>query len=405
LKYGLHNQYLFILKKLLSIFSLVFLLVSCNSVKRNQKLLAQGDYERAIELAVKKLQKDKNSQNNDAHIAILEKAFEKATSEDTRRIAFLQKQGNSAAAKEIYYTYQNMDYIQDRIRPLLPIYSTTLVRNAQFTMVDYSSKIIDAKDDYIVYLYDEAAIYMNTQTPKDYRTAYHIYCELEEMQANYKDVTNKKKDARFYGTEFVLVALNNSTNQILPYRLEQELLNLNTYGLDDFWTEYHAQKEQGTEYSYGITLNIRDIAISPEKINETEERRTKRIKDGWEYEYDKRGNVAKDSLGNDIKKDKYVSVTAHVTYTAQVKSAFVGGDVIYTDRITGQTLNRFPLSSEFVFENTFARFRGDKRALTREDRSFLKYDFIPFPSSEQMVYDTGEDLKLKLKDIISNNTL
>jgi hypothetical protein len=393
------------MKKLLSIISLVFLLLGCNSVKRNQKFIAQGDYERAIELAVKKLQKDKTSQKNDAHIALLEEAFQKAVSEDTRRISFLQKQGNSAGAKEVYYTYENMDYIQDRIRPLLPIYSSTLGRNAQFTMVDYNSKILEAKDDYIAYLYEEATVYMNSQTLKDYRTAYHIYCELEELQANYKDVINKKKDARFYGTDFVLVALKNSSYQILPKRLEEELLNLNTYGLVAFWTQYHAQKEQGIEYSYGITLNIKDIVVSPEKIHETEERRTKRIKDGWKYEYDKRGNVAKDSLGNDIKKDTYVSVSAHVTYTEQVKSAFVGGDVIYINRITGQVLNRFPLSSEFIFENTFARFRGDKRALTREDKSFLKYDFIPFPSREQLVYDTGENLKLKLKDIISNNTL
>jgi hypothetical protein len=30
---------------------------------------------------------------------------------------------------------------------------------------------------------------------------------------------------------------------------------------------------------------------------------------------------------------------------------------------------------------------------------------VPFPSNEQMVYDTGEDLKLKLKDIIKSYTI
>jgi hypothetical protein len=28
---------------------------------------------------------------------------------------------------------------------------------------------------------------------------------------------------------------------------------------------------------------------------------------------------------------------------------------------------------------------------------------VPFPSNEQMVYDSGEDLKAKLKDIIVRN--
>ena len=46
------------MKKLLSILSLVLLLTACSSVKRNQKLLAKGNYEKAIDLAVKKLQKE-----------------------------------------------------------------------------------------------------------------------------------------------------------------------------------------------------------------------------------------------------------------------------------------------------------------------------------------------------------
>jgi hypothetical protein len=203
----------------------------------------------------------------------------------------------------------------------------------------------------------------------------------------------------------VLVALKNSTNQIIPTLLEKELLNLNTYDLSEFWTQYHAQRERDIEYLYGVTLNFRDISVSPEKISEFEERRSKRIRDGWEYEYDANGNVAKDSLGNDIKKDKYRTVSAKITYTTQLKSVRVGGDVIYSKIHASRVLKSFPVSSEFVFENVFARYRGDRRALTKEDNVFLQYDFITFPSNEQMVYDTGEDLKLKLKDIIKNNSL
>lgn len=40
-----------------------FFSISCNSVKRTQKFVARGDYDQAIELAVKKLQKDKGQKN------------------------------------------------------------------------------------------------------------------------------------------------------------------------------------------------------------------------------------------------------------------------------------------------------------------------------------------------------
>ena len=391
------------MKKLLYIFSLALLLAGCNSVKKNQRLLAQGNYEQAIELAVKKLQKNTSSKKKDGHITVLEKAFQKNVAKDTRRISFLEKQGNASGAKEIYYTYQNLAYIQDKIRPLLPIYSNTLKRDAEFTLKDYSSKIIDAKKAYIAYLYVEAGLYMQYQTRKDYRTAYNIYCELEDVQPNYKDVSLKKENARFYGTDFVLIDLKNSTNQIIPASLEQELLSINTYGLDKFWTQYHTQQDSAIDYMYGVTLHFREISVAPEKLNIIQQRRSKRIKDGWEYVYDSNGNVAKDSLGNDIKRDVYSTVSATVIVTTQSKSAAVGADVIYTNLKANLEINRLPISSVFVFENIFAKYTGDKRALTKEDKRFMQHRFIDFPSNEQMVYDTGEDLKLKVKEIIKKN--
>lgn len=393
------------MKKLLFIFGIIFLLGACSSVKRNQKLLSTGNYEQAIEFGVKKLQKNQSSKKRDGHIAIVEQAFQKFVAKANRRVSFLKKQGNASGAKEIYYTYQSIEYIQDKIRPLLPMYSITLGRNAEFKLNDYGSKIIDAKKAYVEYLYQEASFYMEYQTRKDYKTAYYIYCELDDLQPNYKDVTLKKENARFYGTDFVLVDLKNSTNQIIPVSLEQELLNINTYGLDKFWTQYHNKQDTAIDYAYGITLNFREITIAPEKLNVIKQRRSKRIKDGWEYVYDGNGNVAKDSLGNDIKKDVYVTVSAKVIITTQSKSAAVGADVVYTNLNANSEINRLPIYSVFVFENVFARYTGDKRALTIQDKRLIQHPFIDFPSNEQMVYDTGEDLKLKLKEIIKNNTL
>ena len=75
---------------------------------------------------------------------------------------------------------------------------------------------------------------------------------------------------------------------------------------------------------------------------------------------------------------------------------------MYTDLVNNQQIDRFTIDSGFVFENLFAEFRGDRRALTQNDRSLLRTGPVPFPSNEQMVYDTGEDLKLQLKDIINS---
>jgi hypothetical protein len=393
------------MKHLIILLSIALLIVGCNSAKRNQKLLDRGDYEQAIELAVKKLQRNKTNTKNDSRIVILEEAFAKAVAEDNRRIVFLKKQSDPSASKEIYYTYQNMEYIQGKIRPLLPLYSSSLGRNATFKIVDYSSSIVQAKGNFVDYLYDEAKQYMNRQTIADARTAYHVLCELDELQPNYKDVARLKNDSHFSGTDFVMVSLKNRSGQLIPIRLERELLDFNTYGLDDFWTQYHKERDTDVDYNYGIQLDFREIRLAPERVSEKEERRTKRIRDGWEYQLDGQGNVAKDSLGNDIKVDKYITVSARITFTEQSKAVFVGGDVRYKDLVVNREIDKFPISTEFVFENVFAKFRGDERALNSNDKKLLQSHFLPFPSNEQMVYDAGEDIKIRLKEILKDNAL
>ncbi|MCW8980942.1 MAG: hypothetical protein OQJ83_06105 [Altibacter sp.] len=384
---------------------LALLFASCNSVKRNQKFVAQGNYDQAIELAVKKLQKNRDSDKNDAHIVLLEEAFSKAVEDDTRRITFLKKENSPAASREIYHLYRDLEYRQNLLRPLLPLYSNALGRNANFKLVDYSTQLIAAKQAYIAYLYTEADAYMDRQQIADYRTAYHIYCEIDELQPNYKDVKRLKEDAHFYGTDFVFVSLNNRSGQIIPHQLERELLDFNTYGLDDFWTEYHNERQQNIQYNLGIVLNLRDIAIAPERIYEREVLRKKRIKDGWEYRLDRNGNVVKDSLGNPIKIDKFKNVTARLFITEQSKSVLVAGNVVYRDLIARRDLNDFPLSSEFIFENIFATYQGDKRALEDEDWNLINNRFVPFPNNSQMVLDAGEDIKLRLREILKNNSI
>lgn len=387
------------------LFSIVALLIfsSCSSVKRNQKFIAEGDYDRAIDLAVKKLQKDKYAEKNDEHIILLEEAYKKAVSEDTRRINFLKKSNENNKSRSIYLLYKKLEDRQFLVRPLLPLYSKTLGRNADFKFKDYSSQIITAKQNYVADLYNEAVRLKNRNTVEDYRDSYYLLCDIHDLQPNYKDVNTLLDDTRFLGTDFVMVSLNNRTNQVIPFRLERELLDFNTYGLNNFWTEFHSKPENGIEYTHAIDLNLRNIVISPERISETEERRSQRIKDGWEYKKDRNGNYILDREGNKMKVDVYKNVTAIVNITTQEKAVQVAGEVIYKDLLNNRNLNNYPLASEFVFENIFATYRGDKQALSQNDWIWVQNRFVHFPTNEQMVFDAGEDMKERLKEILKRN--
>ena len=245
---------------------------------------------------------------------------------------------------------------------------------------------------------------LGLQTISDYRTAYNIFCEIEELSPNFKDTRQLRDDARFGGTDFVIVSLVNQSGAFLPYRLERDLLDFNTYGLDTFWTEFHASPNPSVDYTYGIDLRLRELWVSPDQVSEQTFRRSKQVVDGYEARLDRNGNVVRDSLGNPVQQERLITVRASVTYTIQQKAARVGGEVMYFDLLGNQQIDRHPLGSEFIFENRFAKFRGDERALTDEDRRFISGNFIPFPSEEQMLVDTGTQLKQQLRERIERQS-
>ncbi len=391
-------------KLLLFIFSLS-LLVSCSSVKRGQQALNKGNYNEAIGIAVEKLQKDKDKKSNQEHILILEDAFKKVTETHKKRIEFLEKEGNPASSREIYLLYRELDGIQRSISPLLPLPLHTRGRAAKFRFTDYSDALIDSKTTYADLLYEEAGALMQQQDKLNYRGAYSKLSELEKLFPNFKDTRQLLDDTHFYGTDFVLVELKNETPFVIPKRLEQELLNFNTYGLDDFWTAYHARRSREHEYDFAVNLNFREIIISPERVLEREIPLEAEVLDSYSYKKDRKGEFVLDSLGNNIRIENYVKVKGTLYKTVQTKTLGLQGKVDYLDLHSNRVMNTYPLATEFIFENVFASFEGDERLLTKEDKLLLRNRFVPFPSNEQMLVDASDDIKGRLGPILKRHRL
>ncbi len=383
------------------IYLLVFLCIaaSCSSVKRSESNLLKGNYDEAIRLSIKKIKKSRNKKSSQQHVRLLEEAFQKASEQELTRIELLEKENNPENTREIFEKYKSLEYRQSQIRPLLPLQGTS------FKMVNYNDAITTAKKNYADFLYARgAAILNNSQGILDARSAHNYLSKLKRVQPNYQDLDSLLQEAHYQGTDFVHVMVQNRTEQVIPKRLEAAILDFDTYQLDNFWTEYHGQKEKGVDYTYGIVLDIREILISPERINEKEFERIREVSDGFEYELDNNGNVKKDSLGNDIKLEVFKELKAKVLRSNQFKSVLVGGNVVYRNLKQRKNISQFPISSEFIFEHRFANFRGDKEALTKEDKQLVRRGYAEFPSNEQMIFDTSTDLKNKFARILKRQS-
>ncbi|MEG9327191.1 hypothetical protein V6B16_04530 [Salinimicrobium catena] len=391
-------------KSILLIFSFL-ILTACSSVKRGQQALNKGNYTEAIAIAVEKLQKDKDKKANQEHILILEDAFKKHTEATKKRISFLKKAGNPTSSREIYRLYKGLQQVQQQISPLLPLNLYSKNREAKFKFADYSEDIIAARNDYADFLYEESRGLMQKNDKLAFRQAHGILSELDLLYPNYKDTEQLLEESHFYGTDFVFVELKNETPLVIPQRLEQELLDFNTYGLDDFWTEYHASLGSDHKYDFAVNLNFREIVVSPERVLEREIPLEAEVLESSYYKKDRKGEFVLDSLGNKIKIENYVTVKGIMYKTVQTKTLALQGKVDYIDLHQDRLLNSYPLGTEFIFENVFASFKGDERLLNKEDKLLLQNRFVPFPTTEQMLVDASEELKGRLGPILKRNRL
>lgn len=391
------------MKKITTLF-LLFVLVSCG-VKQTTNLLSSGEYDAAIANSVNSLRGSKDKKGKQDYIYLLEEAFAKAKDRDLRSINLMIKDANPQKLEKIYDTYILLNNRQEQIRPLLPLRLMKENRNAKFDFDDYSDQIVSSKNALAKYLYENAKALLYTKDKMTIRRAYDDLVYLEELSPNFKDTKKLIDEAYAKGTDYVTVSMKNDTKMVIPQDLQRDLLDFSTYGLNDKWTVYHNNKLKTVNYDYGITVNFRDILISPEQIKEKQFIKEKQIKDGVKNLVDARGNVVKDSLGNIIKVDNFKTIRININELRQFKSVQVTAKVDYVDLKTNQLLETFPLASEFIFENIYSNYRGDKRAADESYYTYFGRKAVPFPSNEQMVFDSGEDLKLKLKNIIVRNKI
>ncbi len=392
------------MKKITLLFSFLVFITSC-ALKHTQELVHSGDYDNAITIAVSSLESNKDKKSKQDYVYLLEEAFAKAKERDLNTLNLIEKENNPAQIERIYQLYVGLNNRQEKIKPLLPLQLLKENRTAVFAFENYNDKLIASKNALSNYLYSNAKALLKSTNKMDFRKAFDDFTYLNQINPNFKDVNELLKEAKFKGSDYVLVSTKNETNMIIPIRLQNDLLDFNTYGLNDKWTVYHNAEQDGIRYDFGVRIRFREVVISPEQIKEKEFIKERRIKDGQKKLIDANGKEVLDEKGKVVFVDNWKDVTVKINEVKQFKSCMIVAKVDYSNWTTNQLLQSFPLSSEFIFENVYANYKGDRRAA--DDSYFPNFNkkTIPFPSNEQMIYDAGEDLKNKLKGILNQNPL
>jgi len=390
------------MKKTTLILFLLFIISGCG-VKQTQQLVSTGNYDEAINNALANLRTNKDKKGKQDYVYLLEEAFAKAKERDLNNIQMLNIESNPNQIEKLYNYYVQLHDRQEKIKPVLPLFLIKEGRNAIFPFDNYNSQIVSSKAALAEYLYTKALQLMKTNTKVNFRNAFEELTYLNKISPNYKEVNRLLDEAKFKGTDFVLVKTKNETNMIIPARLQTDLLDFSTYHLNNPWIVYHNAPEKGTKYDFSMMILFRNILVSPEQIKEREFIKERDIKDGYKKVVDANGKVVLDEKGKEVLVDNFKKVTVQIYEYRQLKTCQVTAKVEFVTTKGNQLLQSYPVTSEFVFENIYATYKGDRRASEESYYSNFDRRAVPFPTSEQMVYDTGEDLKSKIKDIMNSN--
>lgn len=383
-------------KNLLTILAISIILSGCASSK---KQLEKGNYDAAVATAVKQLRKDPNDSKQ---IATLERSFKIINDQDNERIRYLQAEGKPQNWDEIYIIYKRLSDRQALVRTVMPLSDGG--RSVDFPYVDYIPEMVNAKRKAADFYFAHGNELMKTGLKDSYRQAYAEFVRAKEYVGDYEGIDNKIQEAKYLGTSRVFVSLQNNTMLKFPSDFEEDLLTVDLQALNTDWVEYHTLNlDKNIQYDYFINVNLRNIMVSPDQTSQKDSVIKRDVEDGFSYQLDKKGNVMKDTLGNDIKIKKYKTLQCALVSTLQTKTCRIDGDIETIQVNPNKLLKKDPIGAQSNFENVSARALGDLGALSPSQLQRTKTEIVPFPSDIDMVIRCSAALKNAIRGSIQSN--
>jgi hypothetical protein len=375
----------------------IVILIGCSSP---EKLLQQGNYDAIVEKSVKGLIKNPTSEED---AIMLDKAYKLANDRDLERVKYLKMEGNPNTWDEMLSLYSNLKNRQTSVRRVLPLHIGN--QTIQYEFVDYDAEIVAAKRKAAEYFNTHGRKLMENKTKESYRQAYYELVKAKNYSGDsYRDLNQLISEAKYLGMSRALISVVNHTIINLPQEFSDGLVAVNASELNSEWVEYHTRKlNDNIQYDYFIDIILQAINVSPDLVQDKDLIEKKTVDNGFEYVLDAKGNVMKDTAGNDIKVKKYKEIQCTVIESHQLKDCNITGEIEFISTNPQTLLKKQPIAAGTHFEYVSARAIGDLNALSLEKKRLVDIEPVPFPNDIQMIIDCTEALKKSINEAINYN--
>jgi tetratricopeptide (TPR) repeat protein len=360
-------------------------LFSCKTAK---KMYEKGNYDAAVELAAKKLQK---KPNDAATLDILQNAYRFAVEDHESRIRNNSGSNNNLRWEWTYNEYLDLQRLYDAIHKVPAVYD--IVRPT-----DYSSYVITYQEEAGNARYDRGLELMQNNTRNGYKQAYFEFQRALSLKPG--DISAKQKMDEAYANAVINVVIlpvvqsgfqyssfnygiNSFDNSVLRY------LNNNN---GNFFVRYYSPAEAG---SFNIrTDQIVEMRFSNIDIDRYRDQRTTR-------EVSRQIVIKETVIRPDSIIKEYATVKAKITTTRRTLRSDGLLQVTVRD-YNNQWLWSDTYSGDYNWSTEFSTYTGDARALSEEDKK-LCGDREQFPPTNDeivrtIIHETQTKAECGIKD-------
>lgn len=338
-------------KNLLFILSLtsILLLQACSS---GQKLLEKGAYDRAVYTAADRL---KSNATNKKAINTLREAYNLATNRHLQRIKELQQVTTSFKWEGIAEEYAALNSL------------ATTIDNCPACMqvIPSTRKYITELDDAKYYAaedrYNAGKKTLAIGTREAARNAYEHFDQADKYFPDFKDVRKQLDNAYWAAVLKVVVEpvrVNSNmyklTNEYFQNKISEFMLNYESRSFIKFYSAAEAQKSKITPHQI-LSLSFDDFVVGQTYVKEkVQEVKKENVKIGETR----------------VKEPIYGTVTAQLTTFEKSITSSGLLDLTIRDASTGRLLSQEKMPGTFVWLDSWGSYKGDSRALTKEELAF-----------------------------------
>ncbi len=366
--------------------SFSFSLYAC---KTANKAYDKGNYTNAIELAIKKLQKNPNDGESKA---LAKNAYNNAVNNYQGNIRSLSNTTSDSRFVKLYNEYRQLQNLYLLVKGQPSLFDFILP-------VDYSDYVETYQNKSAEVHYQKGLTLLNEDNKTSFREAYNEF--KTALKYTPDDIAIRKKMEEAYQAAVVNVVVLSMDQNYGGYQysssyqirnFEEDIIRNLRYQLNNDFVQLFSE------------WDAKSRNIEPDEILEM---RFGRLEIGRPYDQTQTRNLSKEVVIKEIvyKPDSVAKQygTVHAQITTTRRTMVSEGELYVSSRDPkGRTLWNDIFRGEYRWQTEFATYRGDERALSQSDRNLLNRNDYNTPGEDDILRAVFKEIENEMNYRLRN---